>query len=149
MLLINHSLHFENLLPPENHLWNEPFFPLLQIRELERGRGDRHAHGSIVTFQDKWDEKQQILARGIQFCQAQITSVIQEPIITNSYLFGCHFLTLYSKIDSWIPCTSQNQRRSRLLSRWSSANPRDREQRGPCTVHFLHCTQSRATAFLP
>lgn len=25
-LFINHSSHFENLLPPENHLWNEPFF---------------------------------------------------------------------------------------------------------------------------
>lgn len=36
-LFINHSSHFENLLPPENHLWNEPFFLFFRLGNWNGG----------------------------------------------------------------------------------------------------------------
>lgn len=84
-------------------------FPLLWIRELEQG-GSTHSRFYIdISRQVKW--KAATWVDGARFCQAQVTQVIQEPLITNPYLFGCHFLALYIKLtaESYILCKSRGQ----------------------------------------
>lgn len=69
--------------------------------------------------------------------------------MTNSYLIGYHFLASYNTIEGWILRTSQNHRLIPSPSQWSSANPRNREQRRPCTETFMHFSPGRATKFSP
>lgn len=69
--------------------------------------------------------------------------------MTNSYLIGYHFLASYNTIEGWILHTSQNHRLIPSPSQWSSANPRNREQRRPCTETFMHFSPGRATKFSP
>lgn len=54
--------HFENLLPPENHLWNEPFFLFFGLGNWNRG--NQHTGGYILTFRRQVKWKAAILVDG-------------------------------------------------------------------------------------
>lgn len=83
-------------------------FPLLWIRELERG-GTNTLVVIYWHFGDKWNEKQRFLLMGIQSCQAQVTQETQEPLITDSHWFGCHLLASHNTLtaDFYVLCKSR------------------------------------------